>query len=71
MRSPFHRTGPAPRRMRRLAGQGDRSAAFTKVDPSGCPEVVMEGSSMWCLEYVEWEIDTDQTYCMSTECAIA
>jgi double zinc ribbon protein len=67
--SPFQRSVQTPLRLRR-AGQPGRTEYATRVDPSGCPETVMEGSSMWCLEYVEWDIDTNQTYCVYTECAI-
>jgi hypothetical protein len=47
-----------------------RTGDSPSMDPSGCPDTIMEGSSMWCLEYVEWEIDTNQTYCIYTECAL-
>jgi hypothetical protein len=40
------------------------------VDPSGVLEVISAGGEMYCLEYVNWDIDTDETWCTYTPCAL-
>ena len=40
------------------------------VDPSGCLEIVHSGGHMYCLDYVYWEIDTNETTCYYTPCVL-
>lgn len=56
---------------RRIALRTKGRLADPGVDPSGCLEVIHAHGAMYCLDYVYWEIDTDETTCIYAECKLA
>lgn len=69
--APFQRTSPGRRLAIHRAGRPSEAGNEPTVDPSGCYDYYYDGDHVYCLDYVYYEVDTNETTCWYVECAVA